>query len=118
MSKILVTPVHEGKLYIDFDTKMEFPSGKIVETDETSFVKAKQRMGHLRLATEEEAKEFEATRPTASPETLEQFLALSADEQKQKLVELGKAADVNDEAISNKDKREALYAEVLNGAGE
>lgn len=131
MGKILVTPVHPGKLYIDFDTKVEFPSGKVVETEETPFVKAKIRMGELRLATEEEIKEFEANRPAENSLndktdnsdqsvpalTLEQFKELSADEQKQKLVDLGKAKDLKDEAISNETKRETLYAEFLNGAG-
>lgn len=131
MSKILVTPVHKEKLYIDFDTNVEFPSGKVVETKETPFVKAKIRMGELRLATEEEIKEFEANRPadnslddkidntdqSVSELTIEQFKELSADEQKQKLIDLGKAKDLKDEAISNETKRETLYAEFLDGAG-
>ncbi|WP_340701664.1 hypothetical protein [Brevibacillus borstelensis] len=47
--------------------------------------------------------------------TLDEFLKLGADDQKHKLVELGVVSADDDEAVSNKEKRAALYQKFLGG---
>lgn len=118
MSKIKVTPSEVRRLYIHPDTKQEFPSGVEVETDADWFVKAKLRLGHLvevkgELDSESPA---EIVVPVVAL-TIEEFEKLSAADQAKKLVALGLAADEKDDAISNKEKRIALYQTHLNGAG-
>jgi hypothetical protein len=124
MEKVKVTPTEDNRLYIHPDTKQEFPSGKVVETDHDWFVKAKLNMGHLRVVKEEEQPvELQTGNGESNPPgddllSLEAFEKLSAADQVKKLIALGLAADEKDEAISNKEKRVALYEGFLNGAGE
>jgi hypothetical protein len=124
MEKIKVTPTEDNRLYIHPDTKQEFPSGKVVETDHDWFVKAKLNMGHLKVVKEEEPADKlqqgngESNPPGNEPLSLEAFEKLSAADQVKELIALGLAADEKDEAISNKEKRVALYEGFLNGAGE
>lgn len=120
MSKVKVTPSEGHKHYIHPDTKQEFSSGKVVETELDWFVKAKLNMGHFVQVKEEQENDVPPAKeehPTVAPLSLEDFEKLGAADQIKKLVDLGLAADEKDDAISNKEKRVALYNEFLNGAG-
>lgn len=126
MEKIKVKPSEERRLYIHPETKQEFPSGKVVETDLDWFVKTKLNMGHLVEVKEKQENDESSAQPvqneqpaevqTEAPLSLEDFEKLSAVDQIKKLIDLGLAADEKDEAISNKEKRVALYNGFLNGA--
>ncbi|KKX52485.1 hypothetical protein [Brevibacillus borstelensis] len=126
MKKIKVTPTEDHRHYIHPDTKQEFPSGVVVETEVDWFVKAKLNMGHLVEVKEKQENDESSAQPvqneqpaevqTEAPLSLEDFEKLSAADQIKKLIDLGLAADEKDEAISNKEKRVALYNGFLNGA--
>ncbi|MEJ8547187.1 hypothetical protein [Brevibacillus borstelensis] len=163
MKRIKVTPTEDHRHYIHPDTKQEFPSGVVAETEADWFVKAKLNMGHLVEVKEEqvndappaqndepaeallsledfeklgaadqiknmghlvEVKEEQVNdappaqndEPAEALLSLEDFEKLGAADQIKKLVGLGLAVDEKDDAISNKEKRVALYNEFLNGA--
>jgi len=130
VNKILVIPTEPRKLYIHPETKQEFPSGKVVEAEKDWFVKAKLNMGHLKEV--EQMDNSDSGNPDGNTGvdvidntplideqlSLEAFEKLSAPEQSALLVKLQLASDEKDEAISNKEKRVALYQGYLNGAGK
>lgn len=124
MKKIKVKPSEDRRLYIHPETKQEFPSGKVVEADLDWFVKAKLDMKHLVEVKEEQANDeplkdepqIQNEQPAETPLSLEDFEKLRPADQIKKLITLGLATDEKDEAISNKEKRVALYNGFLNGA--
>lgn len=119
MKKIKVTPTEDHRHYIHPDTKQEFPSGVVVETEVDWFVKAKLNMGHLVEVKKGQVNDAPPTQndePAEALLSLEDFEKLGATDQIKKLVGLGLAVDEKDDAISNKEKRVALYNEFLNGA--
>ncbi|MBG9797125.1 hypothetical protein O0555_21655 [Brevibacillus laterosporus] len=114
---IKVTPTMENKLYIDFDTGQEYPSGVNTSTQETPWVKAKLRLGDLRIVEDEiEGNSTEFSEPTTKDihkDEMERFSKLSADEQKAELATLG-IVDSGDN-LSNSAKRLDAFQKHLQG---
>ncbi|KKX52570.1 MULTISPECIES: hypothetical protein [Brevibacillus] len=99
--------VNTGCSFLHPITGQMIHPGQTYEDNPTQFVNPPQKI--------EEKHEGDQEADVAAQLTLEEFMKLGADEQKHKLVELEIVSDDDDEAVSNKEKRAALYQKFLGG---